>query len=177
MRGALRKGNSVSDRIVNHLLSVYPTPLLTQDIADAIGVEVFVVRKYINLVVRRGAVATPAPTDNPLQNARKTYVMQTDNNPYVPAPPPAPKLPKPKQPRKPRGPNKVQKARKTAEPALKIAARGALAGEATNPNGVAPKVLPGFTGDRWQAKAVPFFSAMTPGSYLKSDSAIAKVYG
>ena len=176
MRGAPRTGNSVADRIVNLLISVYPRPMLSPEIAEAIGVKVYVVRKYISLVVKRGAIATAAPTDNPLQNARRTYVMQADNDPFVPAPPPEPKPPRPKQPRKPRGPNKVKAARKAAEPALKIAARGALAGEATNPRGVKPTVIPGFTGDRWQVKPTPFFAALTPGSYLKSDSAVARAY-
>ena len=50
-------------------------------------------------------------------------------------------------------------------------------GEPINPNNVKPTVLPGFNADRWQAKPEPFFSAMTPGSYLKSDSALARAYG
>lgn len=50
-------------------------------------------------------------------------------------------------------------------------------GDPINPNNVKPTVLPGFNADRWQVKPEPFFSAMTPGSYLKSDSALARAYG
>lgn len=50
-------------------------------------------------------------------------------------------------------------------------------GDPINPNNVQPTVLPGFSADRWQVKPEPFFSAMTPGSYLKSDSALARAYG
>lgn len=73
---------------------------------------------------------------------------------------------------------------KTPKPAKSIVAKtppkkpanAAPQGEATNPRNVKPTVLPGFTGDRWQVKATPFFAALTPGSYLKSDSAVARAY-
>lgn len=88
-----------------------------------------------------------------------------------------PRRAKPKHLHKRPGPKPGAPRTVVLKPSAKKPAPAPVAREVIVPADVKITVLPGFTGDRFKPAEVPrFFSAMAPGSYLRTGSAVEAAY-
>lgn len=118
----------------------------------------------------------PAPKPKPLPKPPKPKAQAAPKPKAPPRPKPAP-APRP-APKKPAKKCAVLEPRRVEPPVMVRVAKPpkpVIPAEVIVPANVKRTVAPPAP-DRWALTAVPFFSAMTPGSYLRNDSAISRAY-